>query len=195
MTGIGRFMGMTRRRHRLAAVVLTGLAAAGYWAGTAPVVEAAAPGVIVYTVTAQLPQFPCGSCSTTAISGTGVGAIHGAANFTAAPGKISGNANYFESGCPPLSGTANGVLTMTMKDGSAPATLTLNYHYQRTGLVAVITAANSTVADNSGAHATAVKGTSVGIFTAKNATAGELKPPCSSPAPLTVIISGVLVTT
>jgi hypothetical protein len=186
----GRFMGRTRRR-RLAAVVLTGLAAAGYWAGTAPMtVEAAAPGVAVYKVTAPLPKFPCSSC-TTSVSGTATGAIKGAANFTAVQGAISGSANYFETGCPPLSGTANGTLNMAMKDGSVPATATFNYHYQRTGLVAVITG-TGVVKDNNGAHSTNFAGTSVGLFVAQ-AKATQLKPPCT-PGPLTVTIVGVLVT-
>jgi hypothetical protein len=184
-------MGMTSARRRLAVALFTGVAALGYSAGTAGITEAAAPGLIVFTNTAPLPQYPCSSCNTS-ITGTGIGAIHGAGNFVAKTlNDISGSASYFESGCPPLSGTANGTLTMAMVDGTAPAHFTFNFHYQRTGLVAVITG-TGTVADNSGAHATNVKGSSVALFTAK-ASPSQLKPPCT-PAPLTVTVTGVLVT-
>jgi hypothetical protein len=183
-------MGMSRRTRRWAVAMLTGVAALGYVAGSATGVEAAAPGLEVFKTVAPLPKFPCSNC-VTSISGTATGAIHGASNFTAVQGAVTGSANYFETGCPPLSGTANGTLSMAMKDGSVPATATFSFHYQRTGLVAVITGSGS-VADNSGAHKTSFAGTALGLFTATLAK-NQLVPPCSS-SPATVTVTGVLVT-
>jgi len=152
--------------------------------------HASAPGDLALKLNARYPLFPCGSCTAT-ISGTAIGAVHGAANFTTASSSLTGSLSYFESGCPPTAGTGNGTLTIPMKDGSKVATLVLSFHYQRTGAVMTLTGTGS-VADKNGAHRSTFTATGRALFVAEYKKT-QVLPPCT-PAPLPVVILGDLVT-
>jgi hypothetical protein len=141
-------------------------------------------GALVVSVTANLPSFPCASCTSTA-SGFGIGTVAGVDATTKAKAvAVFAKAAYstaftYHEACPsvlagkpvtPPEGFANGNYVLgpgTMVGAPGPAFLTGNFNYTRVGLTAVITTTNNQLHSGSSTGPTigpAALGASVGIF-------------------------------
>jgi hypothetical protein len=207
-SGHRRAMG-GRITRRSVGVLAAGLAAAALTLPGAGAVRAdtqVAGGGLVVTVTANLPSFPCASCTSTA-SGTGTGVVAGVDVTTkskaAAVFKLAAYSTSFSyhEACPsalagkpvtPPEGFASGTYVLgpgTMVGAAGPAFLTGNFNYTRVGLTAVITTTGNQLHSGSSTGPTvgpAALGASVGIFIPEK-TPGN----CASPSPAPPATIGV----
>ena len=198
-----------RITRRSVGVLAAGLAATALTLPGAGVVKAdtqVAAGALVVDVTANLPSFPCASCTSTA-SGFGIGVVGGVdvttkAKAAAVFAKSPYNTSFtYHEACPsalagkpvtPPEGFANGSYVLgpgTMVGAPGPAFVTGNFNYTRVGLVAVITTTNNQLHSGSSSGPTvgpAVLGASVGIFIPTNAP-GRCTTLSGPPATISVV--------
>ena len=163
-----------RIRTRLAAAAVAAVAPFAVMATSAtPASASSGPAAIAFVGTANLPTFPCGNCATAfhSIAAAGASATQGVVT------EISAPVNYNETctGGQALQGTADSSTQVTVNNGTGTGDF---IHWQRVGLVAVITA-------NPGSADPALAGAAV--------FAPESLPNCATPAPLTAVIAGAAV--
>lgn len=159
--------------------------------------HAATAGALAFTCTATLPEFPSdgnsGTCSGVARA-TGAGVSTDLGYVVTGAGTFEANFSYNEgcaaSGLPPAQGTASGDasvegLVAVSPDGTADASVELDFNWTRAGLVAQVNITATVTID--GVGSTTVSGRAAAAFIPV-ITAGNV---CPSGGPLTAQVAGV----